>query len=52
MRKVSKMLIDIGGVFITDLEYKKEVSAHLEITRMAWNIVIFREHRARNIRLV
>ncbi len=48
MQKVSKMLIDIAGGFITDLEYKEEVSAHLEITRTAWNIAILPKEKRKS----
>ena len=48
MQKVSKMLIDIAGGFITDLEYKEEVSVHLEITRTAWNIAILPKEKRKS----
>jgi hypothetical protein len=46
MKKVSKMLIDVSGDFITGETEKEELAIRADIAMTAWNIAILpKSHR-------
>lgn len=45
MKKVSEMMIAVGGDLLTQVDSLEEMQAHLEIVKHAWNISLYSEKK-------
>ena len=45
MKKVSEMLLEVGGDLLSSVDCREEMQAHLDLVKNAWNMSLYSEKK-------